>query len=74
MSAVAPPAPWADAETTTAEALEALRPAGYPAGGWLVKVDTTHSEPWIGSENDRARSLFQAPIRLGRVHSQRGSA
>ena len=72
MSGLAPPHERAEAETTTAEALQTLRPAGYPAGGWLVSVDTTHFEPLNGSEDACVRSLFQARFRLGRVHSQRG--
>lgn len=64
-----PPNQW-DAETATAPMLEASEPAGYPVGGWLVSVDTTHFEPLIGSENGCLLPRFQEAFRPGRVRLQ----
>jgi hypothetical protein len=69
MSALDPPHGLADATNSNGRSAANTRPAGYPTGGWLVKVDTTHFGTSHGSDIGCVRTLFQARFRLGRVRS-----
>jgi hypothetical protein len=73
MNGVAPPHQLRDAETTTAEALEALRPAGYPAGGWLVQAGAAALEHWYGFQIADLCALFQGAFRGAASALNRGS-
>jgi hypothetical protein len=68
MTLAEPPHRW-DAETTTAAALQTLRPAVDPITGSMVKADVTRLGTVISSENGCVRSIFQERIWLGRVRS-----
>jgi very-short-patch-repair endonuclease len=69
MGLAEPPHRW-DAETTTAEALEALRPAVGSEVDSMVKADVTRLEPWIGFKNGCVVFPRQVGSCAERVRSQ----
>jgi 5-methylcytosine-specific restriction endonuclease McrA len=72
MTLARPPDEW-DAETTTAAALQTLRPAVDPITGSMVKADAPALEPSHVPENGWLSPRFQEAFRLGRVRSQQES-
>lgn len=73
MSAVAPPARWADATNSNAASAGTRAAAGYPAGGWLVKADASRSETLEGFQIADLCALFQGAFRGAASALNRGS-
>jgi hypothetical protein len=68
MTLAEPPDRW-DADTTTAEALEALRPAVDPIVGSMVIAEAPAMKPWIGFKDGCVLPKFQGAFQPGRVRS-----